>query len=117
VGFGRDRRVGVRAAGPARWSTIDGGASYKDVKSWAGGCGYSEMTLLNESSVQHNDTSHEGPTISLFYEGGSATTDYSDQMSFVRLDSAALLRAYLGSLKTSYRTPDLDLDLDLDSLS
>lgn len=75
--------------------SIDGGASYKDVRSWAGGCGYSEMTLLNDSSVQHNDTSHEGPTIGLFYEGGSATTDYSGQMSFVRLDSAALLRAYL----------------------
>jgi hypothetical protein len=36
-----------------------------------------------------------GPTIGLFYEGGSGTTDYSGQMSFVRIDSAALLRAYL----------------------
>lgn len=80
--------------------SVDGGVSYKDVRSWAGGCGYSELAVLNESSVQRNDTSQEGPTIGMFYEGGSATTDYSGQMSFVRIDSAALLRAYW-ALKTS----------------
>lgn len=80
--------------------SIDGGSSYKDVRSWAGGCGYSEMTVLNDSAVAHNDTSSEGPTISLFYEGGSATNDYSGQMSFVRIDSAALLREY-HALKTN----------------
>ena len=55
------------------------------------------MTVLNETLAPplRNDTTQEGPTIGLFYEGGTGTVDYSGQMSFVRLDSAALLRAYL----------------------
>ena len=68
---------------------------------WAGGCGYSDLTLLNDSGLPRNDTdapppgvSAKGPAIGLFYEGGSGTADYSGQMSFVRLDSAALLRKY-----------------------
>ena len=75
--------------------SIDGGASYRDVRQWGGGCGYSELHVLEDSGVARNDTTQEGPTVGLFYEGGSGTTDYSGQMSFVRIDSAALLRAYL----------------------
>ena len=53
--------------------------------------------MLNETlpPLLRNDTTQEGPAIGLFYEGATGTSDYSGQMSFVRLDSAALLRAYL----------------------
>ena len=80
--------------------SVDGGASYKNVWHWVGGCGYSELTILNDSAVPHNDTSQEGLAIGLFYEGGSGISGYSGHISFVRLDSAVLLRKYW-ALQTS----------------